>query len=335
MKKNARVFLGLCAVFLFLLIISKFITPSSAATTHIVISEVQVADSSSSNSADFIELYNPTDIDINMGDLRLVKRTSSSASDSGIIAFTAAHVIPSHGYFLWCNTVLNNTLSCDASTAGTIGNTNSIGLRMDPSETGTLIDSVTLGTPANPLGEGTFLPVLADGKSAERKANATSTTASMTTGVDMLLGNAQDTDSNASDFVVRDTPQPQKKTSDKEPVATTPTITVTSSPTVTPTLTLTPSPTLSPTMSPTVTMTPTPTSSPSLTISPTITPSAMPSVTTVPSVTPTAMVTPTPSTPPPFVIPKYKLVCAPKTITVHVLTRTINISYPVCIVVKY
>lgn len=331
MRKNLPVFGVLCVIFLFLLLISKFVTPSKAATTHIVISEIQIADSSSSNSADFIELYNPTDADINMGDLRLVKRTSSSTTDSGIIAFTNVHVIPAHGYFLWCNTVINNMLSCDVSTTGTIGNNNSVGLRMDPADSGTLIDSVTLGAPAHPLGEGTFLANLADGKSAERKANATSTAVTMITGADTLMGNAYDTDNNINDFIVRDTPLPQNKLSAKEPVPVTPTLT----PSIT--ITATPSPTLSPTTSPSPTITPTPTNSPTPTTSPTptltSTPTMTPIITIVPSVTPTTSITPTPSTTPPFVIPKYKLVCVPKTISFTVLTRVINVSYPVCDVV--
>lgn len=323
MRKNLPVFGVLCAIFLFLLLISKFVTPSNAAATHIVISEIQISDNTGSNSADFIELYNPTDADINMGDLRLVKRTSSGTTDSGIIAFSAAHIIPAHGYFLWCNMVLLTSLNCDVSTTATIGSNNSIGLRMDPAETGTLIDAVTLGVVTNPLGEGTPLMSPTDGASVERKANVSSTTESMTSGIDMLLGNAYDTDQNFADFIKRTISLPQHQSSDKEPLPISPTATITLSPsptlTSTPTPTLTPSPTLSPTMSPTVTMTPT--------LTPTNTPT--PTIT----VTPPATLTPTPTTKPPFYIPKYKLVCSPKTISFTVLTRVINVSYPICNVI--
>ncbi|MBP7832473.1 MAG: lamin tail domain-containing protein, partial [Candidatus Levybacteria bacterium] len=255
MKKKLPVFLTLVALFFILLLISKFTSPTSAApATHIVISEIQIADASSSNSADFIELYNPTDSDVNLGDMRLSKRTSTGTTDSNILAFTQDHVIPAHGFFLWCNNVLSEDLSCDASSTGTISENNSVILRMDPSETGTIVDAATIGTPTNPVSEGTALDNPTDGSSVERKANSSSTITSMTTGSDALLGNAEDTNNNASDFILRPISQPQNSTSNTEAQAgITPTLTLA------PTATLTPSttPTTIPSITPTATATPT------------------------------------------------------------------------------
>lgn len=328
MKNKLPVFFTLVALFFILLLISKFTSPTSAASaTHIVISEIQIADSSSSNSADFIELYNPTNSDVNLGDMRLSKRTSTGVADSNIIAFTQDHIIPARGYFLWCNNVISAALNCDASSTGTISENNSVILRMDPAETGTVIDAVTIGAPSNPIGEGTALDDPTDGSSVERKANSLSTASSMTSGADALMGNAEDTNNNSSDFIIRPVSQPQNSTSSIEPQAgITPTVTITptatSTPTATPTLTSTPTPTLTPapitsTPTPTVTNVPTPSVIPSMTVTPTISISA----------------TPTP-TQPPVTWPSFQLVCAEKVKIYNILGKEYRIIYPICKVVR-
>ncbi|MBI5478172.1 MAG: hypothetical protein HY906_04910, partial [Deltaproteobacteria bacterium] len=53
--------------------------------------------------------------------------------------------------------------------------------------------------------------------SVERKANASSTAASMTTGADVSAGNNRDSDDNAADFVARPTRQPQNRLATPEP----------------------------------------------------------------------------------------------------------------------
>lgn len=322
MKNKLPIFLTLVAVFFILLLISKFTTPTSAApATYVVISEIQIADSSSSNSADFVELYNPTNSPVNLGDMRLAKRTSTGAVDSNIIAFTQDHIIPAHGYFLWCNNVVDEALNCDANSTGTISEDNSVILRMDPAETGTIIDAVTLGAPTNPVGEGTALDNLADGTSAERKANASSTASSMVSGADVLLGNAEDSNNNSADFIIRTVSQPQNSTSSTEPQANiTPTATAT--PTTTPSVTASPTATLTPTPSATVTPTPSTTNTP--------TPSTTPSV--IPTATPTAV--PTPTVKPPVIFPTFQLVCTEKVKTYRVLGMEFHITYPTCKVVR-
>lgn len=316
MKNKLPVFLTLVALFFILLLVSKFTSPTSAATaTHIVISEIQIADSSSSNSADFIELYNPTNADVNLGDMRLSKRTSTGTLDSNIVAFTQDHIIPAKGFFLWCNNVLSGELSCDASSTGTVSENNSVILRMDPAETETIIDAVTIGAPTNPIGEGTALDDPADGSSVERKANSLSTVASMTSGADALMGNAEDTNNNLSDFITRPVSQPQNSTSDIEPQAgITPTITLTPTATITPTITSTPTATLTPAP---VTSTPTPT------ITNVPTPSVIPSIT----------VTPTPAKPP-VTWPSFQLVCTENVKIYNILGTEYRITYPTCKVVR-
>lgn len=280
MRRVLPALLGISLILFFSAIVfNKFQTVSAATATNVVISEIQA--SGAASDEDFIELYNPTSSDINLGDMRLVKRTISGATDTDVVVFSASDVIPAHGYYLWCHTSLSATLTCDKTSTDTVGNNNSFGIRNEPANTGTLVDAITFGAPDNPLGEGTSLIVPTASSSVERKANPSSTEASMGSGgLDEFGGNGEDTNNNSADFVARTTSQPQNSASSTEPVG---------APSVTPSQT--PSPTEEPST------TPSPTDIPSLTPSPTTEPSptsvASPTPTLIPSVSPTPPV-PTP-----------------------------------------
>lgn len=345
MRKKLPVFLSFSALLFFLFVLFTFVSPSSAATsTHVVISEIQIADATSSSSADFVEIYNPTNLPINIGDLRLVKRTSSGSSDSSLVSFTNSDIVPAHGYFLWCSSEEAVSTTCDAVTSANIANNNSIALRQEPAQTGALIDAVTLGVVTNPLGEGTPLTAPGSGQSVERKAQSSSTVASMTSGIDMIAGNGEDTDNNVVDFITRALSQPQNTTSSAEIVPNSPTLTISVSPTasVSPTLTPTMSPTPTASITPTLTLTPTPTSTvtptptatqtptPTVSITPTTTHTPTPSMSVTPSIqaSPTATMSPTPT--PTNTLPHFQLVCTTKTISFAVLGRTFSVNYPLC-----
>ncbi|WP_274540834.1 lamin tail domain-containing protein, partial [Staphylococcus pseudintermedius] len=53
-----------------------------------VISEVQTSGGTGKTTNDFIELYNPTNCDIDLNGYRLVKRTASAASDDTVKSWT-------------------------------------------------------------------------------------------------------------------------------------------------------------------------------------------------------------------------------------------------------
>lgn len=301
MKRVLPPLLGISIILFFsAILLNRFQTASAATATNVVISEIQASGATSTD--DFIELYNPTSSDINLGDMRLVKRTADGDTDTDIVVFVAADVIKAHGYYLWCNASLAGTLACDKSSTDTVNNNNSIGLRNEPANTGTLIDAVTFGTVTNPLGEGTSLTVPTASTSVERKASSTSTTSSMASGgIDEFMGNAEDTSNNSSDFVVRTSPQPQNSLSSAEPIIT-PSVTPSASPTITTTPTTSPSPTITQPTSPSPTViattTPTTTVSPTSTLTPTVTAPA----TMTPSPSPKPSVSPTPPIPTPKVI---------------------------------
>lgn len=284
MRRILPALLGISLILLFgFLLFNRSKNASAAQATHLVISEVQIAGTSSDN--DFIEIYNPTGSDISLDGLRLAKRTSGTTSAS-IVAFASDESVPAHGYYLWCNTSINVSLNCDRNTSATVANNNSVAILNGPLATGTPVDAVTFGSPTDPFGEGASLTAPAASSSVERKANSSSDATSMGPGgADEFSGNGEDTDNNASDFVSRLASQPQNSESAIEPpVGPTPTV----EPSVTPTLTPSPSPTPSVEPSPTTA----PTSSPTPTLSPT------PSV--VPSVSPT--LSPVPPTPTPKII---------------------------------
>ena len=130
MQKAKLSWLFILNVFLLIILTVTLAKPSSvksALAGHLVISEIQVSGAAAGD--DFIELYNPTAAEIELGDFRLVKRTATGSADTSIVAFNADDVIPAHGYFLWCNSNISAALGCDRSTDQTVANNNGIGLR--------------------------------------------------------------------------------------------------------------------------------------------------------------------------------------------------------------
>lgn len=260
-----------------LLLLSAFSqtnTVRGASANHIIISEIQVG----AGDNDFVELYNPTDSNVSLSGWRLSKKVNSETS----LVASMSGTIASKGYFLISNKDGSASPSADLTYASSIADNNTILLYSDAGTS--LIDKVGMGTALD--FESTQSATPANGKSIERKANSASNANSMMiTGTDEFMGNAEDTDNNGVDFVLREIPEPQNSQSTHEPIATaTPSPTATATATVTPTIT----PTNTPTSSPTPTVSPTATPTATATVTPTVTPTATPTASTTPSATPSS-----------------------------------------------
>jgi hypothetical protein len=275
MKKRLLTFLcvSILTSLLFLSYKSSFVRSE---TTHLVISEIQVGGATTND--EFIELYNPTNSDVDITGWKLRKKTSTG-TESALVA-SISGTIKSHGYFLIVNPEVSANYQYDnlySSASYAIANNNTVILE---DTANTEIDKVGFGTPADYETQAALSP--SSGESIERKATETSTLESMTVGVDVTNGNSYDSDNNYNDFILRNIPDPQGSASPIEPSNTEPTSTET--PTEVPTLT--PEPTDLPTQTPEPTLTPTPTELP------TSTPSSSPTPTEEP--TPTEILTETP-----------------------------------------
>ena len=271
-----------------------FSKAESATATHIVISEVQIAGATAGD--EFVELYNPTSSSADLTGWRL-RRKTSAGGDGGNLVSSLSGSIPAYGFFLITpQTEYTGPVSADQmySVSGNpVAANNTVLLYSDAGVT--LVDKVGIGTVADSETSPASAP--SAGGSVERKANSLSDAPSMTTGDDQFAGNGEDTDDNASDFILRSTSQPQNSSSSIEPTPVpTPTNTPIPTPTVVPTEIPTPTPTIVPTAIPTPTIEPTPTLT--MTPSPTLSPA------------PTATVTPTPTGIPVF--PRFTVVCSTK-----------------------
>jgi hypothetical protein len=292
-------------------------------TSHVVISEIQVGKTGKSTD-EFVELYNPTDVSISLEGWQL-RRKTASASASTLLANLADSIGP-HGYYLIAHTDYSNaTVSADRTyTTSSIADNNTI-LLLNATDA-LPVDKVGLGSAGDK--ETATIGNPGSGKSIERKANAFSMKDTMKlSGIDSLLGNGEDTDNNANDFIIRDIPDPQNSNSLSEPVILSPTPTdipepsdsLTPTPTEEPSETITPTPTPEPTGIPefTPTVTPIPTVTPTETLTPTPTPTPEPTVTATPILTPTPTELPTPTvTPEPSATPIVTPTEIPPTLTV-------------------
>lgn len=326
-SKLPRVLISTFFLFLLILLLASTTIVQAANATHVAISEVEVGKTGAATD-EFVELYNPTQSDINIDTWKLTRKTQAGA-ESDLVS-TISGTIKSHGYFLFSpQTGYTGSASADQAYSvsdNSITDNNTILLYDNNSN---LVDKVGFGTATDK--EGTAETNPSPGTSRERQANTSSTSSTMGSGgIDEFNGNGEDTDNNANDFVLRNTPQPQNSLSSIEPVPTqTPTSTTTVIPTAseTPTATITSAPSETPTTTPTATPTVTPTETP--TDIPTQTPTSTPTQPATPTISPSP--TPTPTGTFPFItIPKFQTVCTVNTVNFRMLFMEFHFPMITC-----
>jgi hypothetical protein len=195
-------------------------------TDHMVISEFASKNFAADGTTvvhddEFIELYNPTNQDIDLTGWQ-VQYKSATGPTFGTIA-TLSGTIKARGYFLvahdnFTGPTADVTYSSATSHSGgniRLGNDQ---MGTDPLKNTGVVDKLAWGTGNTP--EGTAALAISNANAAntyERKANAASTNVSMADpAADGLKGNEYDSDDNSVDFVIRATRDPQNASSPTE-----------------------------------------------------------------------------------------------------------------------
>ncbi len=204
---------------------------SAQVANHIVISEVYGGGGNGGSTwkNDFVELYNPTNAPITMTNWSV---QYASAGVTGLFVTQNLHlfsgVIQPRSYFLIQEAQGADATKKDLPTPDAIGAlalSNSQGKVALSSGTApvtgptdpSVVDFVGYGAATLYEGSGSA-PLLSNTSSAERKASATSTAASLGPGgSEEKSGNGWDTNDNASDFVLQSNINPQNSASSKEP----------------------------------------------------------------------------------------------------------------------
>jgi trk system potassium uptake protein TrkH len=192
--------------------------PGDPIANHLVISEVGL----DSNGVGFIELYNPTESNIDLENLRgenlkiwTVDRFGSLSALS--IAWTNTF-IPARGYFLFTEDDKVDDVLADAKFVGNLENSGGVIIDDDQDPFDETLDKVGWGDGiVENATEGTrVLNNLAAGSSIERKAARPSTAQDMRER-DSRRGNGYDTNNNSQDFIFHsDFYDPQNSSSTSE-----------------------------------------------------------------------------------------------------------------------
>jgi hypothetical protein len=187
---------------------------------HIVISEVQIIGASADD--EFVEIYNPTSLSIDLSILPLkLHFISGTGVDANRSLTFINSTIPAHGFFLIGPSAgYTGLTSLDAtySSSGTkLVNDGAVYISSSSAidKTG-LIDLVGFGTVSSSNREGSALTNPSANTSVERKAQSTSDATSMSSGADVLKGNGYDSNNNSTDFILRTVSQPQNSNSPTE-----------------------------------------------------------------------------------------------------------------------
>ncbi|AFE06876.1 Ig-like domain-containing protein [Corallococcus coralloides DSM 2259] len=192
---------------------------------HVVISEVSGGNGSGTAATDeFIELYNPTNSDVDLSNWQVGYKSATGSWNSSV-TIPAGRVVRAHGYFLLGGANYSGTgvamkdlgYTFDMSASTTAGG--HVRIQRLVGSTYVDVDLLGWGTGDSPEGgAGNAAPSHpAVGGSLERKAVSASTSTSMAVGgADAARGNGQDTDNNKNDFVTRAVRQPQTSQSPLE-----------------------------------------------------------------------------------------------------------------------
>jgi hypothetical protein len=169
---------------------------------------------------EFVELYNRGSGTATVGGCTIAYHSASGSTRTVRLTLAAGTTIPSHHYFLAVGSMYAGTVTPDISVVErwTTGASDAGGtITLECGGSTMIVDRVGYGTAT--LAEGApVTPTMPPSGSYERKALASSTVTSMSTGgTDALLGNAEDTDHNDVDLVVRTMRDPQSSASAAEP----------------------------------------------------------------------------------------------------------------------
>lgn len=195
----------------------------------VVISEIQTAGGTASD--EFIELFNRTPDPVDLSSWSVQYKDGASAnlsSSSPASKLNLSGTIPGNGFFLIANSSgydYGGTKSADlaytdanfalSSTGGTVFLVNNQSALTSPTAQA-IQDKVGWGS-GSIYAEGSPVSVPAANGSTERKAFPEATTTSMTSGIDVGMGNGFDSDNNLADFIVRTTSDPQNTTDAESP----------------------------------------------------------------------------------------------------------------------
>ncbi|WP_448698292.1 lamin tail domain-containing protein [Mucilaginibacter sp. AW1-3] len=206
---------------------------------HVVISEIY-GGNGNSYSYDWIELYNPTNADIDMSNWSAQYNSATGTGAwSGLTVFPAGSIIKSHGYFLIQEqgTAATGSLTLPTADLVTTGTTNNFNMSSVAGKVAllniatiigsqptlpnsTIVDLVGYGTTAAYYEGTAAAPPLTTTSTIERKVSAASTATTMAAGgSEDLKGNGWDSDNNGNDFFVPTVMNPQNSASPLEPAA--------------------------------------------------------------------------------------------------------------------
>ncbi len=206
----------------FAAVLSLMVLAASAAMAQdVVISEFATRGGSVGNQAgEFVEIYNPTDEEVDISGWQLQYQSASGSSYNVLVRVPDNTTMRAKSFYLFAGASWGGTPQADVqwSSSGMADNGN---IRISRAN-GQPVDRVGYGSGNNP--EGSAAPnhgTAANDNSVERKASVGSTAASLSAGgEEETAGNGWDSNDNSADFVVQSNGRnPQNSASAQEPLS--------------------------------------------------------------------------------------------------------------------
>lgn len=164
------------------LAVSLVFSKEIASAASLLLSEVKIGGGPGKTAEDYVKICNVSADSVDLKGNRLVKRTKTGTSDTGLKSWTDSVLVASNSCHVWANSDYATAINADSVTSGTLAEDNCLAIRNGAEDTGDIVDALAWGECTSLIeGQGLLNP----------EANQI-----------IKRTNNQDTDNNSADFTL-------------------------------------------------------------------------------------------------------------------------------------
>ncbi|MDD4412251.1 MAG: lamin tail domain-containing protein [Patescibacteria group bacterium] len=146
--KIKKIHLAVFALIIFMagsLAVSLAFSKEIVSAASLLLSEVKIGGGPGKTAEDYVKICNVSTDSVDLKGNRLVKRTKTGTSDTGLKSWTDSVSVAPNSCHVWANSNYATAINADSSTSGTLAEDNCLAIRNGAEDTGSIIDALAWG----------------------------------------------------------------------------------------------------------------------------------------------------------------------------------------------